>query len=959
MNKPVHKLFLLDAMALIYRAHFAFIKTPRITSKGLNTSAVFGFTNTLLEVLQKEKPTHIGVAFDTSAPTFRHIQYEAYKAQREAQPEDIAVAIPIVKRLLQAMCIPILVLDGYEADDIIGTIAREASLAGFEVFMMTPDKDYGQLVEEHVHIYKPAFMGKGPEVLGVKEILDRWQIRRIDQVVDILGLMGDAVDNIPGVPGVGEKTAQKLIAEYDTVENLISHVDEIKGKLGEKIRENIDKAVLSKQLATIDTKVPVPFDAEDLTVCGVNAEKIIELFDELEFRTLKQRVLAINQPIVTTPPAAKPQPVRESKGQLDLFGNPAAELGSQPAVITEILAGDDEAEPVYEEFSIPGSKKNISNTPHRYHTVDTPELMKSLVYYLSMQEKFCFDTETTSLDTIDAELVGLSFSYLPGEAFYVPVPADREKAMEILEVFRSVFKNEAIGKIGQNIKYDMLVLKSYGVDVKGKLSDTMLAHYLLEPDKRHGMDLLANTYLNYDPVSITSLIGKKGVKQGTMRDVAIPEITQYAGEDADITLQLNDIFYKELPKVNATNLFEEVEMPLLNVLVSMESTGVKLDTNALKEMSSVLENDLRQTESEIYESAGQSFNISSPKQLGEVLFEKMKLIDKPKKTKTGQYATGEDILTELEYNHVIARKILDYRELQKLKSTYVDALPLLVSHRTGRIHTSYNQAVAATGRLSSTNPNLQNIPIRTVRGREIRKAFVPDNEDFQILSADYSQIELRIMAAFSGDESMIEAFNQGRDIHATTASKVFNVPLEEVTSDMRRKSKTVNFGIIYGISAFGLSKRLAIPRGEASEIIKAYFEEFPSVKAYMDRVVNNAREKEFVETILGRRRYVPDINSRNQTNRGFAERNAINAPIQGSAADMIKVAMINIHDFIEKEKLKSRMILQVHDELVFDAHRDEIPLLKEKVDELMRTAIPMQVKMETGIGIGSNWLEAH
>ncbi|GGB80776.1 DNA polymerase I [Dyadobacter sediminis] len=946
-------------MALIYRAHFAFIKTPRITSKGLNTSAVFGFTNTLLEVLYKEKPTHIGVAFDTSAPTFRHIQYEAYKAQREAQPEDIAVAIPIVKRLLQAMCIPILVLDGYEADDIIGTIAREASLAGFEVFMMTPDKDYGQLVEEHVHIYKPAFMGKGPEVLGVKEILDRWQISRIDQVVDILGLMGDAVDNIPGVPGVGEKTAQKLIAEYDTVENLISHADEIKGKLGDKIRENIDKAVLSKQLATIDTQVPVPFDAEDLTVCGVNADKIIELFDELEFRTLKQRVLAINQPIVTTPPAAKPQPVRESKGQLDLFGNPAAELGSQPAAITEMLAGDSYEEPLQEEFSIPGNKRDISNTPHRYHTVDTPELMKSLADYLGIQEKFCFDTETSSLDTIDAELVGLSFSYLPGEAFYVPVPADREKTLEILEYFRPVFENEAIGKIGQNIKYDMLVLKSYGVDVKGKLSDTMLAHYLLEPDKRHGMDLLANSYLHYDPVSITSLIGKKGVKQGTMRDVPIPEITQYAAEDADITLQLNDIFIRELPKVNATKLFEEVEMPLLNVLVSMESTGVKLDINALKEMSAVLEGDLRQTESEIYESAGQSFNISSPKQLGEVLFEKMKLIDKPKKTKTGQYATGEDILTELEYNHVIARKILDYRELQKLKSTYVDALPLLVSQRTGRIHTSYNQAVAATGRLSSTNPNLQNIPIRTVRGREIRKAFVPDNEDFQILSADYSQIELRIMAAFSGDESMIEAFNQGRDIHATTASKVFKVPLEEVTSDMRRKSKTVNFGIIYGISAFGLSKRLAIPRGEASEIIQSYFEEFPSVKAYMDRVVNNAREKEYVETILGRRRYVPDINSRNQTNRGFAERNAINAPIQGSAADMIKVAMIHIHDFIEKEKLKSRMILQVHDELVFDAHRDEIPLLKEKVDELMRTAIPMQVKMETGIGIGANWLEAH
>lgn len=957
MEKPVHKLFLLDAMALIYRAHFAFIKAPRITSKGLNTSAVFGFTNTLLEVLQKEKPTHIGVAFDTAAPTFRHVQFEAYKAQREAQPEDITVAIPLVKRLLKGMCIPILELDGYEADDIIGTIAKEASLAGFEVFMMTPDKDYGQLVEQHVHIYKPAFLGKGAEVLGVNEILERWQIKRIDQVIDILGLMGDAVDNIPGIPGVGEKTAQKLIAEYDTIENLITHADEIKGKLGEKIRENFDKAVLSKQLATIDCKVPVPFDPEDLTICSPNSDLIVELFDELEFKTLKTRILggATSSNATAAPrPAAKSQ-----KGQLDLFGNPTEELGKQPAIITEGIADDDAPEQAYEDLRIPTTKRTIDNTFHRYHTVDTPELLKSLAYYLSLQDAFCFDTETTSLETIDAELVGLSFSYLAGEAFYVPVPPDREKAQEIVENFRAVFEDENIEKIGQNIKYDLLVLKNYGIEVHGKMSDTMLAHYLLEPDKRHGMDILAASYLNYEPVSITTLIGKKGGKQGNMRDVAIPEITQYAGEDADITFQLYAIFSKELPKVNAAKLFHQVEMPLLKVLASMENTGVRLDTNALKEMSAVLELDLRQTESEIYEAAGQSFNISSPKQLGEVLFDKMKLIEKPKKTKTGQYATGEEILSELEANHLIARKILDYRELQKLKSTYVDALPTMVSSRTGRIHTSYNQAVAATGRLSSTNPNLQNIPIRTPRGREIRKAFVPDTDDFQILSADYSQIELRIMAAFSADSSMTEAFNQGRDIHATTASKVFKVPLEEVTSDMRRKSKMVNFGIIYGISAFGLAQRLGIPRGEAGEIIRAYFEEFPAVKGYMDKIVNEAREKEYVETILGRRRYLPDINSRNQTNRGYAERNAINAPIQGSAADMIKVAMINIHDFMAREKLKSRMILQVHDELVFDAHRDEIPLLKEKVDELMRNAIPMAVRMETGIGVGANWLEAH
>lgn len=953
MDKPVHKLFLLDAMALIYRAHFAFIKAPRITSKGLNTSAVFGFTNTLLEVLQKEKPTHIGVAFDTSAPTFRHIQYEAYKAQRQAQPEDITVAIPLVKRLLEAMCIPVLVLDGFEADDIIGTIAKEASREGFEVFMMTPDKDYGQLVEEHVYMYKPAFLGKGAEKLGIPEILERWQIQRIDQVIDILGLMGDAVDNIPGIPGVGEKTAQKLIAEYDTIENLLAHADEIKGKLGEKIREHGDKAILSKHLATIDVKVPVPFDAEDLTVCAPNTEKIISLFDELEFKTLRQRVLGVTQTETTTStPKIK---AAEKKGQLDLFGNPDEELGKQPAQISESLS--DVEGSLEEGLLIP--KRTIADTPHRYHTVDTPELMKSLAHYLSIQEAFCFDTETTSLDTIDAELVGLSFSYLPGEAFYIPVPPDKTIAQEILENFRSVFENEAIEKIGQNIKYDLLVLKNYNIEVRGTLSDTMLAHYLLEPDKRHGMDILAESFLNYAPVSITSLIGKKGVKQGNMRDVAIPEITQYAGEDADITLRLNTIFKERLPKVNAEKLFRTVEMPLLKVLASMESSGVRIDSNALAEMSAVLEGDLRKTESEIFTIAGTAFNIGSPKQLGEILFDKMQLIAKPKKTKTGQYATGEEILSELENDHEIARKILDYRELQKLKSTYVDALPLLVSPRTGRIHTSYNQAVAATGRLSSTNPNLQNIPIRTPRGREIRKAFVPDNDDFQILSADYSQIELRIMAAFSEDASMIEAFNQGRDIHATTASKVFKVPLEEVTSDMRRKSKMVNFGIIYGISAFGLSQRLSIPRGEAAGIIQSYFEEFPAVKEYMDRVINQARENEYVETILGRRRYVPDINSRNQTNRGYAERNAINAPIQGSAADMIKVAMINIHDFIQNEKLKSRMILQVHDELVFDAYRDEIPLLKEKVDELMRLAIPLPVKMDTGIGIGANWLEAH
>ncbi|HEV7350267.1 DNA polymerase I [Telluribacter sp.] len=942
MPQPTQKLFLLDAMALIYRAHFAFIKNPRITSKGLNTSAVFGFTNTLLEVLQKEKPTHIGVAFDTPKPTFRHVQFEAYKAQREAMPEDLSIAIPYVKKLIKAMNIPLLLLDGYEADDVIGTIAKQAARQDFEVFMMTPDKDFGQLVEEHIYIYRPAFMGKGNEKLGVQEVLDRWEIERIEQVTDILGLMGDTVDNIPGVPGVGEKTAKKLIQEFGTVENLVANADQIKGKIGEKIKEHAEQALLCKQLATIDINVPIAFDPEDLSCCPPARDEIVELFEELEFRTLRDRVLG-DEPLRTM----APKTAVGAKGQLDLF-----EAGKREGTPAPALAEAD-----IETERLP--KKTLATTAHRYHLVDTPELRQSLAYYLSQQTEFCFDTETTSLDALAAELVGLAISYLPGEAFYVPFPADRTEASEVLGDFREVLENENISKIGQNLKYDLLVLRSYGMEVKGKLQDTMLAHYLLEPEKRHGMDLMANTYLNYDPVTIETLIGKKGAKQGNMRDVPVEQIAEYAGEDADVTLQLHRYLMPELEKVQATKLFEGVEMPLVNVLVSMECEGVRVDMNALREMSGLLETDLKVLEKEIFTIAGQEFNLSSPKQLGEVLFDKMQLIKNPKKTKTGQYATGEEILSDLENEHEIARKILDHREIQKLKSTYVDALPTLINSRTGRIHTSYNQAVTATGRLSSTNPNLQNIPIRTVRGREIRKAFIPHNDDFQILSADYSQIELRIMAAFSGDESMIEAFNQGRDIHATTASKVFKVGLDEVTSEMRRRAKMVNFGIIYGISAFGLAQRLGIPRGEAASIIMAYFEEFPAVKEYMDRMVQKARECEYAETILGRRRYLSDINSRNQTNRSFAERNAINAPIQGSAADMIKLAMINIHDFIRKEKLRSRMILQVHDELVFDAHRDEIEVLRQNVEELMRNAIPLAVKMETGIGVGANWLEAH
>jgi DNA polymerase-1 len=939
------KLFLLDAMALIYRAHFAFIKAPRVTSKGQNTSAVFGFTNTLLEVLSKQKPTHIGVAFDTAAPTFRHVQYEAYKAQREAQPEDITFAIPYVIKLLKAMNIPCLVMDGYEADDIIGTIAKKARREGFEVYMMTPDKDFGQLVEPSLYVYKPAFLGKGAEVLGVPEILDRWQIERIEQVVDMLGLMGDAVDNIPGIPGVGEKTAQKLIAEYGSVEGVVERASEIKGKLGEKIAANGHLALLSKQLARIDTEVPISFNAEELELSAINREEVSLLFDELDFKTLRKRVLG-DDPLAEAY-QSKPAPTKPQSAQLNLFGG-AAE--------TSLPEAEGEA-PSQPEVNSP--LRTIANTRHYYHIVDTSELRKSLVSYLLLQDVICFDTETTDTNALNADLVGVSFAYQPGEAFYLPIPADRSEAEAILSDLRPVFENEQIEKVAQNIKYDMQVLERYGMPVRGKLSDTMLAHYLIEPEKRHNMDVLAEDYLRYTPVSIETLIGKKGVSQGTMREVPLPAIAEYAAEDADITLQLHQKLMPEVERLGGRKLLEEVEMPLVRVLMDMEMEGVRVNLGALEEMSKVLEGDIRVLEAAIYQLSGTPFNLNSPKQLGEVLFEKMQLIKNPKKTKTGQYATGEEILSGLENEHEIARKILDYRELQKLKSTYVDALPSMINARTGHIHTSYNQAVAATGRLSSNNPNLQNIPIRTPRGREIRKAFVPRDENYRILSADYSQIELRIMAAFSGDSTMVEAFNQDQDIHASTASKVFKVPLAEVSSEMRRKAKMVNFGIIYGISAFGLAQRLGIARGEASAIIQSYFEQFPAVKAYMDKVVEEAKQKHYVETILGRRRYLADINSRNPTNRGFAERNAINAPIQGSAADMIKVAMINIHEFIAREKLKSRMILQVHDELVFDAHRDEIEYLSAKVDELMRTAISLPVKMATGIGVGDNWLEAH
>ena len=943
------KLFLFDAMALIYRAHFAFAKTPRISSKGINTSAVFGFANTILEVIQKEKPDYLGVAFDTPAPTFRHIEYTPYKAQREKQPEDITIAIPYVKRLVEALDIPILILDGYEADDVIGTIAKKAVKANPEmvVYMMTPDKDYGQLVEERIKMYKPAFMGKGVEVLGPKEVCARWNIKNVDQVIDMLGLMGDAVDNIPGIPGVGEKTAQKLLEEFESLENLLENTDLLKGKLQENLINFREQGILSKHLARILCEVPIEYEEEKLKATPPNRALLEPLLDELEFRTLRKRILGEESPAATPEPKMAP---KKDSNQMDMFS-----VSSAPQ--TAHVQGSIE-ESVSESTNF--SFNNLQNTKHQYHLIQGEAAIKSLIGFLARQSSFCFDTETTSLSVVEAELVGMSFAYRKAEAFYVPFPENKEECQKQVDLFKEIFANEAIQKVAQNIKYDMSVLANYGLEIKGDIYDTMLAHYLIEPEKRHNMDAMAMSYLNYEPMSIESLIGKKGVKQGNMRDADVMAVKEYAAEDADITLQLKPILdQKLLSNPKAITLLQEVEMPLSRVLSSIEREGVNLDIPFLKEMSKVLEVDSKVVQQKIYEAAGQEFNIASPKQLGEILFEKLKLDPKAKKTKTGQYMTGEEILSKMESEHAIASLILDFRELQKLKSTYVDALPELISSKTGRIHTSFMQAVTATGRLSSKDPNLQNIPIRTVRGREIRKAFIPRNEEYQILSADYSQIELRIMAAFSKDDSMLEAFNNGLDVHKATAAKVFHVPLEEVNSDMRRKAKTVNFGIIYGVSAFGLAGQLAISRTEAKEIIDQYFVEFPKVKTYMDTCVHTAQELGYVETVLGRRRYLRDIMSANMNERGFAERNAINAPIQGSAADMIKVAMIQIQNFLEKEKLKSKMILTVHDELVFDAHIPEINYLRDKINDIMCHALDLGVVMETGIGVGANWLEAH
>jgi DNA polymerase I len=931
------KLFLLDAFALIYRAHFALSKNPRFTSGGLNTSAIMGFTNTLLEVLRKENPSHIAVVFDTDAPTERHTDYSAYKAHRQAMPEDLALALPYIVRLIEGFNIPVIFSDGFEADDVIGTLAKKAEKEGFTVFCMTPDKDFGQLVSENIFIYKPARMGNGMEIQGVKEILEKWEVEHIHQVIDILGLWGDAVDNIPGIPGIGEKTAKSLIKTYGSIENIIANSHELKGKLRENVELFSEQALISKKLATIMLNAPVDLDVNTLRLDEPNREVLEPLFAELEFRTIGRRVFGDEFKVSDVNTTS-------TTGQMDLFGN----ASSSPV--------REEKEPVATEVT---PLRNISNTPHTYHLADTKEKRQELISILESQESFCFDTETTDLDANNCELVGMSFAIRAGEAWYVPLSADQTDCQTCVDEFRSVLENENVGKYGQNLKYDILVLNWYSIKVRGELFDTMLAHYLIDPDSRHNMDLLSENYLGYSPVSITSLIGNKGKNQGNMRDVDLELIKEYAAEDADITLQLKEVFEPMLEKVNAYKLAKEIENPLIYVLSDMELEGVKVDQEALAEFSIVLKTDLKQLEHTIYEKAGVKFNIASPKQLGEVLFDKLQLDPKAKKTKTGQYQTGEDVLNALANKSDIVKDILDFRQLQKLKSTYVDSLPLLINKKTGRIHTSYNQAVAATGRLSSNNPNLQNIPIRTERGREVRKAFIPRDENHIILSADYSQIELRLIAEISKDENMMEAFVQGLDIHTATAAKVYGITLEEVTSSQRRNAKAVNFGIIYGQSAFGLSQSLAIPRKEAAEIIDNYFTQYPGIKKYMNDTMQSARENGYVETIMGRRRYLRDINSANATVRGFAERNAINAPIQGSAADMIKIAMIHIHQDIIDQKLQSKMTMQVHDELVFDVLRSEVEPMKIIIENRMKHAIKTEVPILVEIGQGNSWLEAH
>jgi len=929
------KLLLLDAMALIYRAYYALNRNPRINSKGQNTSAILGFANTLTEVLKNEDPTHIAVAFDSIAPTLRKTDFDAYKANREEMPEDIVASLPYIQQLLEGFRIPLLISEGYEADDIIGTLAKQAEKEGYKVLMMTSDKDFGQLVSENVFMLKPAHRGNEAEIWGVEEVCERFGIEKPVQLIDILGLWGDSSDNIPGVPGIGEKKAKKLISEFGSIENLLDNLDQVtEARSRESLKENKDQALMSKSLATIVLDVPLDTSISDLARKTPDPDKLIPLFEELEFRNFAKRVFSDTEII----PEQTAKKAIQQSGQIGLFDH--------------VNAFADPAEEAAKRL------ESLSNEK-QYKALTTGKEIQNLIGMLSGSGMFCFDTETTGLDSSDNQLVGIAFCMKAGEAFYVPFPEDQKQARNLATQFEKVFSRADIEKTGQNLKFDIGVLTSYGITVKGKLFDTMLAHYLLQPDMRHSMDIMAENYLDYRPVPIESLIGKKGKAQKSMRDIPLNIITPYACEDADITLQLREVFEPMLQEQGLDKLFDEVETPLVPVLADMENEGVRIDKKALDEYAQVLTKGIEKAEQEIYGMAGTSFNISSPKQLGEILFGKLKISGNAKRTKTRQYSTSEEVLTKLKDDHPIVEKILEYRSLSKLKSTYVEALPRLISGKTGRIHTSYNQAIAATGRLSSNNPNLQNIPIRTEEGRLIRQAFVPRDGKHTLLAADYSQIELRIIASLSQDKAMLEAFRNDLDIHAATASKVYEVSLEEVTRDMRRNAKTVNFGIVYGISAFGLSERLGIPRQEAAGIINQYFQKYPGIKEYMDQNIAFARKHGYVQTMLGRRRYVRDINSANNVVRGYAERNAINAPVQGTAADMIKIAMIRIHKAMEEKKMKSKMVLQVHDELVFDAVSDELEELSPLVEEKMKTALPLDVPVVVEINTGRNWLEAH
>ncbi len=926
------RLFLLDAYALIFRGYYAFIKNPRINSKGLNTSAILGFTNSLFDVIKKEKPDHLAVAFDKGGSVVRTELFPDYKANREETPEAIRLAIPYIHEILNALHIPIIEKEGYEADDIIGTLSKQAEKQGYQVYMVTPDKDYAQLVSENIFIYKPARSGNEVEIWGLKEVQEKFEVQEPLQVIDFLGMMGDAVDNIPGLPGVGEKTAKKLLADFGSMENLLANTHQLKGKLRENIENNKEKGLLSKQLATIMLDVPVTFNEQDCELSIPNFEAVGKIFDELEFRQLLLNFQRVYQPEVVVQNNVKP-----ASAQLDMFAV-QGDLFAQPQLTVE--------------------KNNSTNTAHFYQLVDSPMAQQLLLRNLLQQPEVCFDTETTSVNALEAELVGISFCWAAHKGYYVPFPAEKEEAIALATFFRPFFENEQITKVGQNLKYDLKVLQNYGVEVRGALFDTMIAHYLLNPDMRHNMDVLSETYLNYTPIAIESLIGK-GKAQRSMRTVAIDQLKEYAVEDADVTWQLKEVFKAELPKVNAQKVYDDLEMPLLKVLASMEREGVNLDVPFLKDYAKTLDADIAHLETVIAEQAGEPFNLASPKQLGDILFEKLKIDSKPKKTKTGQYATSEEVLAPFASKHKIVADILEWRQVQKLKSTYVDALPLEVNPHTGRVHTTYMQTVAATGRLSSNNPNLQNIPIRTPRGQQVRKAFIARNADYVLLSADYSQIELRIIAALSQEHNMIESFLRGEDIHRATAAKVFQVPLEEVTREQRSHAKTVNFGIIYGVSAFGLSAQTDLSRTESKELIDTYYTTYPNLRNYIQKQIHFAQENGYVETVLGRRRYLPDIHSRNQVVRGAAERNAVNAPIQGSAADIIKIAMIRIDDELMRRQLQTRMLLQVHDELVFDVPKTELEIVKPLIKEAMENAFSLAVPLVADLGVGNNWLDAH